>query len=139
MSVSASSKNVVFIEKRSCLICTHLVGPELGKKTKSCTAKKGNTKCPAQFYAIEIGFDVNQVLSDFYDALAAGDTTTMMKILADAQANPKVEAIIVQDLKDRLFEPSLPDAFEAVDSDEVETEASESADADDEDEDEEVD
>jgi hypothetical protein len=126
-------KSVMFVDKKVCLICTHLVGAELGKKTKSCTAKKGNTKCPAQYYTIEIGFDVNQILSDFYNALAVGDVAQMMKILAEAQTNPKVEATIVQDLKDRLFEPTSPSEA-AVEALVVDSSAEE-----DEDEDEDVD
>lgn len=97
-------KQVIFIDKKICLICTHLVGVELGKKKKACTAKNGNTKCPAQFYRVEVGIDTDAVLADFYTALQSGNIDGIISTLTDAKSNPKISDTLMQDLQDRLFE-----------------------------------
>jgi hypothetical protein len=97
------SRQVIYLDKPICRSCTHLVG-ELGTKTKSCTYKKGNLKCPAHLYKIEVGVDTEAAVEQFYLAIQAGDTSAIVAALTEAQANPKINLAILSDLQDRLFE-----------------------------------
>jgi hypothetical protein len=112
-------KTVINLDKKVCLICTHLVG-ELGRKTKSCTAKKGNTKCPAQFFSIGVGVDTDTVLDNMYTAIQTKDIDTLQNLLDEARSNPKVVDAIFTDLSERLFE-FVPSEEVAKDEEETET------------------
>ena len=140
-------KQTIFLDKKVCLICTHLVG-ELGRKTKTCTAKKGNTRCPAQFFQLEVGVDTEQAIQDFYLALQDGNIESILVALTAAQSNPKISSAVIRDLQDRLFEGPTEDAEELntevsaqmlADAENYPTNVENSEDEEDEDEDEDVD
>jgi hypothetical protein len=99
-------RKTLFIYKRICLICTHLVGKELGTKTKACSFKKGNLKCPAHLVNIELGVDTDLAIENFYLAVQNGDPTAMIAALTEAQSNPKISLAVISDLQERLFEIS---------------------------------
>jgi hypothetical protein len=103
-------KQIIYLDKAVCRSCTHLVGA-LGTKTKSCTAKKGNTKCPAQWYQIEVGVDTEAAIENFYLTIQSGDTAAIIAALQEAQANPKINLAVISDLQDRLFETPDSDSF----------------------------
>jgi hypothetical protein len=124
-----NEKQMIYLDKAICRSCTHLVG-ELGTKTKSCTIKKGNTKCPAQWYKIEVGVDTEQAIEDFYVALQSGDITKVVAALNSAQANPKISAAVIGDLQDRLFEVSTAETEGNVDPDSFAEEAAAEAEED---------
>ena len=98
-----SEKLPIYLDKKACLICTHLVG-ELGRKTKSCTAKKGNTRCPAQFYSILVGVDVDAYIEETYAAIQNKDVDRLISVLSEAKTIEGVTDIIFQELGDRIFE-----------------------------------
>jgi hypothetical protein len=119
-------KQVIYLDKAICRSCTHLVG-DLGTKTKSCTAKKGNTKCPAQFYKIEVGVDTEQAIEDFYVALQSGSLEAIIAALTAAQSNPKISVAVISDLQDRLFEASTSTQEGEMDPEDFAAEAAELA------------
>ena len=104
--MSHVEKQIIYLDKGICRSCTHLVG-DLGTKTKSCTAKKGNTKCPAQFYKIEVGVDTDKAVDDFYGALQSGNVDSVIASLESAKANKKIADAILSDLKERLFDEAV--------------------------------
>jgi len=103
--VRVMGKQAIFLDKKVCLICTHLVG-ELGKKTKSCTAKKGNTRCPAQFIQISVGVDVDSFVDSAFQAIQNRDTASLIAVLQEAEAAEGASDAIFNELEVRLFEPA---------------------------------
>jgi hypothetical protein len=136
MSNKDQQRQTLFLDKKVCLICTHLVG-ELGKKTKSCTAKKGNTKCPAQWYQLEVGVDTEQAIEDFYGAVQSGKTEEIIAALMAIQTNEKISQAVISDLKERLFDDQVR-SFEGEVEDDQLVEDFENQEQDDEDEDDEA-
>ncbi|MCX6822121.1 MAG: hypothetical protein NTW30_05075 [Candidatus Aenigmarchaeota archaeon] len=113
-----NEKQIIYLDKKVCKICTHLMG-ELGTKTKSCTAKKGNAKCPAQWYQIEVGVDTEAAIENFYLAVQSGDPALIVAAIQESQANPKVSGAIIADLQERLFETSENDMLSEGDLEEA--------------------
>ena len=84
---------VVYIDRRGCLRCTHVVG-ELGKKTYKCTYENGNTNCPAARFQIIIGMDVEQAMTDVIESIQKSDIESVLQILNDVKGK---DAAVVQD------------------------------------------
>jgi hypothetical protein len=133
---------VVYIDRRGCLRCTHVVG-ELGKKTYKCTYENGNTNCPAARFQIIIGMDIEQAMTDVIESIQKSDIESVLQILSDVKGK---DPAVVQDfmrefcgqLGVELEEEPVDEEAEDLEGGESETEDDDEIDNDGEEDDDEV-
>jgi len=97
-----TEKVEVNLYKKICLKCTRLVG-ELGKKSYACSAKKGNTNCPAQYVTIKVGVDTQTYVDAFYTAIENNDPEALAQAIEEARKIEGLAESLLADLSNRVF------------------------------------
>ncbi|QJT71083.1 hypothetical protein GR11A_00045 [Vibrio phage vB_VcorM_GR11A] len=88
-----------------CLSCTRLCGDMGKKKYKSCSPKKGNTQCPAQYITLVEGTDFEKASNALAKAMRENDSERLARLYDKlSEYDPVVQQRIRDMANDKLQE-----------------------------------
>lgn len=108
--------NFIIINKPECLRCA-VVAPNIATKAFDCTVENGNEHCPAAYFHIIVGVDVNRAAAGISGALASGDFEKCSRLFAKlATYHEYIQQQVMDEVRGRMLTQALSQDIHAGDT-----------------------